>query len=288
MNDRLHDQIRVLVVDDERLSRERLRVLLQGEPDVVAVGQCENGLQALDAITALRPELVFLDVQMPDLDGLGVIDAIGASDDCPEIVFVTAYDRYMERAFEVHAVDYLRKPFTDARFASALAHARHRVLAQRFARQAEMIAPAAGPGAVRGAGVSVAPRSAAGLAALAAERDGDPRIAMQDHRTGTWHIVRRDEVDWIETDEARQVCVHLVTPEGKQSFRWRKTLAALEQELAPYGFLRVHRSYLINSERIRQVKALQKGEYALVLADGTMLDTGRTYREVVERFLQHA
>ena len=135
----------VLVVDDERLARERLLVLLQGEPGTKVVGECSSGLDALAAITRERPELVFLDVQMPDLDGLGVVAALG-EDETPEIIFVTAHDTYMERAFELHAVDYLRKPYTNARFASALGHAMRRIHARRAeAAPLRMSFPAVGP-----------------------------------------------------------------------------------------------------------------------------------------------
>jgi two-component system LytT family response regulator len=269
--------IAVLIVDDERLSRERLRVLLEGEPDVVIVGECENGLQALDAISARRPELVFLDIQMPDLDGLGVLDALGCADrdTCPEFIFVTAYNQYWERAFEVHAVDYLRKPYTNARFQSALAHARRHVLARR---QEDRHPERGGPPPAR---------YVATVEAVRAERRAvrpDGRLTVQDRRTDTWHFLAVDEIDWIETDGSAHVRLH----RGDESYQWRKSLAEVEQELAPHGFLRVHRSYIVNSARIRAVKDLHKGEYAIVLDRDTIIDTGRTYREVVTRFLEPA
>jgi CheY-like chemotaxis protein len=157
----------VLVVDDERLARQRLVALLSGEPDIDIVGKCGNGLDALAAITEVRPELVFLDVQMPDLDGLGVITALGA-DETPEIIFVTAHSAYMERAFEIHAVDCLRKPYPNVRFSSALAHARRRIHARR------MEATAA-PDATQPA-QPTASRYGPVLAALH-DVDRDPRIA---------------------------------------------------------------------------------------------------------------
>lgn len=267
--DALTAPITVLIADDERLARERLRVLLEGEPDVRIVGECSNGLEALAAITALGPELVFLDVQMPDLDGIGVVAALGL-DETPEIIFVTAHSAYMERAFELHAIDYLRKPYPNSRFSSALAHARRRIRARR-AESAAGSAPAP---------VARASRFGPMLAALH-EAHTDTRIALQDGRTGTWHIVSRDEIDWIGTDGSSRVLVHV----GKESYLWRKTLAEIEHTLDPGVFLRVHRSYIVNTAHIRQVKPLLKGEFAIVLTDGTMLDTGRTYRESVERFL---
>lgn len=263
--------ITVLVVDDERLARQRVRALLCAEPDVEIVSECSNGLEALAAITKLNPDLVFLDVQMPDLDGLGVLAALGA-DETPEIIFVTAHSAYMERAFEVHAVDYLRKPYQNARFTSALTHARRRV----HARRAEQ-----NPSARARAAPSPNPRYGPVLAAL---HDGniDQRIALQDGRTGTWHIVRRDEIDWIGADGSARVIAHI----GKEAYLWRKTLSELEHVLDPRAFLRVHRSYIVNTGHIRQIKPLLKGEFAIILTEGTVLDTGRTYRDAVESFLR--
>lgn len=264
--------IRVLVVDDERLARQRLVALLSGEPDIDIMGECENGLEALAAITAARPELVFLDIQMPDLDGLGVITAL-AADETPEIIFVTAHSAYMERAFEVHAVDYLRKPYPNVRFNSALTHARRRIYASRTE---EAVVPDATT-----TGRLPASRYGPVLAALH-DVDRDPRIALRDGRTGTWHIVSRDEIDWIGADGSARVLVHI----GKEAYHWRKTLSELEHALDPRQFLRVHRSYIVNTGHIRQVKPLLKGEFAIVLTDGRVLDTGRTYREAVENFLR--
>lgn len=258
----------VLVVDDEPLSRSRLVTLLAGEPDVRVVGECANGLEALAAISERRPDLVFLDVAMPELDGMGVVDALG-DDQCPEIVFVTAHGDYMERAFELHAVDYLRKPYTNARFASAMAHARKRVDARRRdSASANRVA-------------AVTPYASVAAAVRRAESE-DVRLAVRDRQAATWHIIRRSEIDWIETDGPSQVCAHV----GDRSYAWRQTLNALAQSLAPFGFMRVHRSFIVNSARIRAVKSLTKGEFGLVLADGTILDTGRTYRDTVERFLE--
>ena len=263
------DALGVLVVDDEPLGRSRLVTLLSGEPDVSVVGECANGLDALAVISRVRPDLVFLDVEMPDLDGLGVLDALGDGE-CPEIIFVTAHSEYMERAFEVHAVDYLRKPYTNSRFASALAHARRRVDARRRDQP-------------RSADPKAVTPYADVLASLNGARADDGRLAVLDRRSLTWHIVRRKDIDWVEADGPSQVCLHLEA----RSYAWRKTLAAVEQELAPFGFMRVHRSCIVNGARIQAVKSLQKGEYALVLADGTtVIDTGRTYRETVERFVR--
>ena len=191
-------RITALIVDDEHHARDRLRVLLSGEPDIEIVGACENGLDALAAISRMRPELVFLDVQMPDLDGLGVIAALG-EDETPEIIFVTAHDAYMERAFEVHAVDYLRKPYTNARFASALTRARWLVRARRSHH--------VGDG---GASAEVFPnrsRYSPMLATVQAYRF-DSRIALRDLTTGVWHLVDQYDIYWIEGDGSARVARH--------------------------------------------------------------------------------
>ena len=264
--------ITVLVVDDERLGRQKLRTLLRREPDIEVIGECSNGLEALAAITRLNPELVFLDVQMPDLDGLGVISALSA-DEIPEIIFVTAHSTYMERAFELHAIDYLRKPYPSSRLDSALAHARRTIHAKR----AEL---ATASGRTFAPALSTT-RYGPVLAALH-DSNPDPRIALQDGRSGTWNIVDRDEIDWIEADGSARVLVHV----GREKYLWRKTLSDIKHVLDPGVFLRIHRSFIVNTGHIRQVKPLLKGEFAIVLTDGTILDTGRTYREAIEGFIR--
>jgi two-component system, LytTR family, response regulator len=265
----LPDPITVLVVDDEHLARERLRVLLSGEPDMLNAGECSNGLDALAAITRVRPELVFLDVQMPDLDGLGVIAAL-SEEEAPEIIFVTAHNAYMERAFEIHAVDYLRKPYTNVRFASALAHARKRIHARRSERSA-----------VGGREPSSRDPQFTPILASRHELSQDPRVAVQDSRTGFWRIVRADEIDWIEADGSSGILVHMAA----ETLHCRKTLSGIAKTLDPRVFLRIHRSYIVNATHIHQVKPLQKGEYAVHLSGNVVLDSGRTFRDVVERFL---
>ena len=258
--------VRVLIVDDERLGRERVRTLLAKRTDVEVVGEGATGLEALAAISALRPELVFLDVQMPDLDGLGVVEALDGVDRAgrrEEIIFVTAHNAYMEQAFEAHALDYLRKPYTNARFYSALDEGRRRVLAGRRER-----------------GVDAAEQPAPEVEIARGESIGS-RIVVQERRTGTWHIVLTDEIDWIEAD-GNHVRLH----KGKISHEWRRSLQEIERQLSGRDFMRVHRSFIVNTARIRSVKPLQKGEFALVLEGGAVVDTGRTYRDAIEQFLQ--
>lgn len=263
------EPITALIADDESLARARIRSLLSREADIHVVAECETGVQVLAEIGRLRPELIFLDVQMPDLDGLGVIAAL-CEDETPEIVFVTAHNAYMERAFEIHAVDFLRKPYTDGRFASALAHGRRRV----HARRAE-VAETEGEHGRNGSS-----RFSPMLADLRGEQD--PRLALRDEKSGAWQIIDRAQIDYIAASSSSGVEVHT----GSEAYQWRRTLADLERTLDPESFLRIHRSFIVNSARIRQVKPLQKGEYAVFLEGNTVIDSGRTYRHVIERFLE--
>lgn len=262
--------ITALIADDESFARERLHALLAREPDIELVADCETGVGVLVEIGRSHPDLVFLDVQMPDLDGLGVIAAL-SDDELPEIVFVTAHNAYMERAFEVHAVDYLRKPYTDARFASALIHARRRVHARREE-------------GVRKASDSEE-RGASRFSPMLAELRGDhsdQRLALRDERSGAWQIIDKEQIDYIAANGSAGVDVHA----GAESYHWRRTLTDLERTLDPDSFLRIHRSFIVNGARIRRVKPLQKGEYAVFLQGDAVLDSGRTYRHVIERFLE--
>ena len=261
--------ITALVADDEILARERLRSLLAREADIELVAECETGVDVLAEIGRVAPELLFLDVQMPDLDGLGVIAAL-AEEETPEIVFVTAHDVYMERAFEVHAVDYLRKPYTDARFTSALAHARRRV----YARRAE--------GTRKPLGEEGSTSRFGPMLADLREEHPDQRLALRDEKSGAWQIIDKAQIDYITANGSAGVEVHA----GAESYSWRRTLTDLERTLDPDSFLRIHRSYIVNGAHIRRVKPLQKGEYAVFLGDNTVVDSGRTYRHVIERFLE--
>lgn len=269
------DPIRVMVVDDEPLARERILGLLARERDIHVVGAFETGMRAIEGMAQgdERPELAFVDVQMPELDGLELLEAIHAAER-PEIIFVTAYDRYMERAFEVHAVDYLRKPYTDARFGLALDAARNRVRNRRrdvlWDGSPELVAE-----------LALASPFDAVLRSVREQRR-DAKLVIENRQLGKWDLVPKDTIDWIGADGAGSVSVHA---DGR-AYTWRKTLVEVERMLDENVFVRVHRSYVVNSERIREVKSLTKGEYAITLADGTMLDTGRKYRAAVEVVLR--
>jgi two-component system, LytTR family, response regulator len=256
--------VRTLIVDDERLSRDRIRALLEQRSDVEVVGECADGLAALHAIDANPPDLVFLDVEMPELTGLAVLEAIEA-ERCPQVVFVTAHDQYLQRAFEVHALDYLRKPFTDQRFYDALEHACRRVQ-ERLER-------------------ALTHESVRTLLAELRQQSNQirDRIIVQDKERGAFHVVRAHDIDWIEANDGG-VRIHV----GKQEYATRNTLSEVEARLDPAAFLRVHRAHIVNRSRITKLEPVGKGEFFVTLAGGQRVGTGRTYREAVEAFLETA
>jgi two-component system LytT family response regulator len=249
--------IRVLIVDDEPAARAAIRHLLRGDHDVEVVGESRNGGEAQRMIAAGGVDLVFLDVQMPVLDGLAVAAGIDA-DALPVIVFVTAYDQYALRAFEVHAVDYLLKPFTDERFHSTLARAKRIVRQGRQDQVTERIR------ALLDEQLPVPPaRSRLRRLAL---RTGD-RVAL----------VPVSEVDWIEA-EGDYVRVHI----GPACHLMRETMQHMAASLDPARFARIHRSAIVNLDRVKELRALFRGEFAVVMHDGTELKLSRSYKEPFE------
>lgn len=253
--------IRALIVDDEPLARERLRGLLEAEPDVTVVGECADGEAAVDAIRAEPPDLVFLDVQMPNLDGFGVVEAVGP-ENMPATVFVTAYDRYALQAFEVHALDYLLKPFDHARFAVALGRARAQLQQDRAAGAADQ------------------------LLALLDEvktpaRKGTERIAVKS--AGGVSFLRAEEVDWVEA-AGNYAKLHA----GRDVHLLRETLNALETRLDPEQFVRIHRSTIVNLDAIKELQPLFHGDYAVILRDGTELVLSRSYRQKLKGLFGNA
>jgi two-component system LytT family response regulator len=252
------DAIRTLLVDDEALARRRLRSLLRDEKDVEIVGECADGTSAVGQIEDLAPDLVFLDVQMPEADGFDVLEAIGTTG-MPVVVFVTAYDSYALKAFEFHALDYLLKPFSRQRFRSAMERAREEVRRRR--RQD-------------------GPTEHGELAALVRElREAGrrpQRIVVRDG--GRVSFLRVDEIDWIES-EGNYLRIHV----GADGHLIRGTIKACAERLDPEVFVRISRSTIVNLDRVRAVHPWTRGELVVVLRDGTQLPTtgdhGRRLRE---------
>lgn len=253
------EPIRTLIVDDEPLARTRIRNLLRDRHEFQIAGECANGRDAVAQIERQPPDLIFLDVQMPDLDGFGLVKAV-AVESLPVIVFVTAYDQYAVRAFECHALDYLLKPFDDERFEKTLSWAKAQIernhtheLSQRMLALLEEF-----PGK-RPAATEAAPRK---LSQLMVKSGG--RVLF----------VKTDEIDWIEA-EGCYARLHT----GRQSHLLRETMGALEAQLDSRSFLRIHRSTIINRDRIRELLPQSHGEYTVVLLDGTQLRLSRSYRD---------
>jgi len=243
-------KIRTLIVDDEPLARDRLRQLLQDEVDIEIIGECADGREAVAAIGRAPPELIFLDVQLPELDGFGVLDALGPGP-TPVIVFVTAHDQFALRAFEVHAVDYLLKPFDRERFQKALRRAIERVRSRD-------------PGAIR-------QRQLALFTDLQSSH-----LAVKSGGHVVW--VKLDEIDWIgSADNYAELHV------GAKSHLLRETLGALEARLTPGQFVRISRSAIVNAQRIKELHRLFYGGYELILKDGTQLTVSRRYRDKLKQ-----
>ena len=256
--------IRVLIVDDEPLARRGIRARLAAADDAEVVGECAGGRQAVRAIRELAPDLVFLDVQMPGVDGFGVIEGVGAAE-MPVVVFVTAYDQHAIHAFAAQALDYLLKPIDDERFARALERARRRIAEQREGALGRRLATVMGE-----------PRASAAPPG----REGQPVSRFLVKKGGRVILVPTDEVDWVE---AAGDYVRLNA--GREAHLLRETMSAMEEQLDPRRFVRIHRSTIVNVDRIRELLPHFNREYLVVLRDGTELKLSRGYRDRLDPIL---
>lgn len=252
--------IRAFIVDDEPLSREWLKTLLSEEPGVTLVGEARDGREAVAKLKETKPDLLFLDVQMPELDGFGVLRALDA-EALPVVVFVTAYDVHALKAFDVHALDYLLKPFERDRFRVAMERAR------------EQLVPRGGEAAAK--------RLVELLESLDTKARGLDRVAVKTE--GVIKLVKLADVDFIEAS-GRYVTLHV----GKEQHLVRETMNDLETKLDPAAFARVHRSAIVNLDRVKELKTESHGEVTIVLQDGRTLRWSRSYRERLEALLGSA
>lgn len=303
------EPIRTLVVDDEPLARDGLRMLLAGDPDFGPIYVARGGGEAVELLRSVAPELVLLDVQMPEVDGFGVIDAVGASR-MPAVVFVTAHDQYAIAAFEISAVDYVLKPVTAARFAVAMQRAKAR-LAARSAEEAreqlerrvssllDVLAMRSIAGTVAGVMSAVrgaaapdessdessmeAPLEAPSQAPPATSRRGPERIAVRDGDRSRFFAV--DEIEYFQGAE-NYVELHLGRDPAEVHLL-QVTMNALERSLDPERFLRVHRSTIVQLARIVELRPTAHGEYQIELASGAKVRSGRTYHERVKQLLRN-
>jgi len=246
----ISDPLRIIVIDDEPLARDSIRALLADDAEVHVVGE-GSGSDAAALIARTRPDIMFLDIQMPEVDGFALLDQVGA-DTVPAVIFVTAYDRYAVRAFEVHALDYLLKPFDDARFAAALGRAKERVRARRRGEVDNRIAE------------------------LLKDRDASRVRFLIPVREKTI-VVDASQIDWIEAADY-YVTLHA----GAAAHLLRQTMDEIEKQLDRRQFFRVHRSAIVNIDRVREIHPLFRGDCALVLADGRRIKLSRSRRKDFE------
>lgn len=267
MNQAPAHPMRAFLVDDEAPARRTLRELLQPHSDVEVVGECATGPEAVEAIKAARPDLLFLDIQLPGFSGFEVLQRL-RKDVPTAVVFVTAYDEHAIRAFEVQALDYLLKPFDDERFLQALERAKLRVRQQRLeALAGEMVSTLGEKG---------------NQATAQVQSDASPeylkRIVLRD--AGRISFLEVAEIDWIEAQDY-YVQLHA----GGKSHLLRETMRNLERQLDPRRFVRIHRSAIVNIERVQELQPFFHGEYTVLLRDGTRLRLSRNYRNQLRVFL---
>ncbi len=249
---------RVLIVDDEPLARRRIRMMLDEFEKVDIVGECSNGFQAVESIMKFGPEIVFLDIQMPEMDGFEVLQAVG-TEKMPVVIFVTAYDQYAVKAFEVNAVDYLLKPFDKERFKTSFQRALLEIAKKHKTGPDKNID--------------------ALLHEINQHRGPVNKILVKD--LGRISIINIEQIDWIES-AGNYVKIHV----GKQTYLHRETMRNIQKRLSLFNFVRIHRRTIVNTERILQLLSCKHGDYIIVLRDGTKLTLSRRYRQNLDSVLR--
>jgi len=254
-------KIRTLIVDDEPLARRNLRVLLERDAQIEILEECRNGREAVKAIKNLTPDLIFLDIQMPEMDGFDVLAHVGP-EQIQAIIFVTAFDQYALKAFDVHALDYLLKPFDDERFARALERAKSQIAAREIDKLSKR------------------------LFALLEERESERKGSTQEEHYLTRLMIKAsnrmvllkvEDIDFIEAD-GNYAKLHV----GRKAHLLREKMHDLEGRLDPAKFVRIHRSVIVNLDRIKEMQPHFNGDYIVVLVDGQQLRLSRTRREHLE------
>jgi len=253
--------IRTLIVDDEDIARRGLRLRLERVVDIAIVGECANSREALNAISRCSPDLVFLDIQMPEVTGLELIEYLPAP--APHIIFVTAYSEHAVRAFEVHALDYLLKPIDDGRLAESL----------RRVRAAISNSPS---GVLARRSAMLDTEGVSGPAITS--RVGADRLAIP--VGDRLMVIHAADIDWVQAS-GNYVSLNI----GKKSWLLRDTISAMDQRLAPLGFARIHRSTLVNVSRVAELRSLDNGEFTVLLNDGTTLKLSRGYRNALDQLI---
>jgi len=259
------ERIRTLIIDDEPLARRNLRLLLEKDPQIEIIDECRNGREAVKAVNSLAPDLIFLDIQMPEMDGFEVIANVGA-ERINAIIFVTAFDQYALKAFEVHALDYLLKPFDDARFNKALQQAKSQIEQREINKISKK------------------------LLALLEDRESKQEHSAREKIYLTRLMIKLanrvvllkvNEIDWIEAD-GNYAKLHV----GRKAHLLREKMHDLEAQLNPQNFIRIHRSIIVNLERIKELHPHFNGDYIVVLEGGVQLKLSRSRREQLESRLK--
>jgi two-component system, LytTR family, response regulator len=255
--------IRVVIADDERLARQKLRMLLETEPNIAVVAECQDGRQTLSAISCFHPDLLLLDIQMPDLDGFQVLGEI-APEEMPVVIFTSAYDQYAIRAFEAHALDYLLKPFDQERLHQAMDRARTELLKSENREITTKL-------------MQLLSHIKSGNSASAA--DSPDRLVIK--AKGRVIFLDLEEIDWVEA-AANYVRLNV----GKESYLLRETISRTSERLNPDHFIRIHRSTIVNARKIKELIPVNSGEYVVVLKNGKELSCSRGYRALLQRMIE--
>jgi two-component system LytT family response regulator len=257
------EMIRVVIADDERLARQKLRTLLESEHNVAVVAECQDGRQTLSAVSCFHPDLLLLDIQMPDLDGFQVLSEIPPQE-MPVLIFTSAYDQYAIRAFEAHALDYLLKPFDQERLHQAMERARaellkseNREITHKLMQLLSHIKSETSP----------------------APADSPGRLVIK--AKGRVIFLDLDEIDWVEA-AANYVRLNV----GKESYLLRETISRTSERLNPDHFIRIHRSTIVNARKIKELIPVNSGEYVVVLKNGKELSCSRGYRALLQRMIE--
>ena len=259
-------KIKTIIADDEPLAREKIRNLLEQDPDIELIGECADGIETVTAIRNQQPDLVFLDVQMPELDGFGVLKALRDSN-LPTFIFVTAYDQYALRAFEVHALDYLLKPFDRERFQKALQRAKEHIRKEKAGEVNEKLLTL--------------------LEDLKSEKSNNHERKYLDRLVikagGRVTFLKTEEIDWIEA-AGNYIRLYI----GKDSHLLRDTMNNIQTKLDPEKFLRIHRSTILKIDRIKELQPWYHGEYVVTLENGKQLTSSRSYRHQLGKLLENS
>ncbi|MEW6990667.1 LytR/AlgR family response regulator transcription factor [Colwelliaceae bacterium 6441] len=257
--------INVLIIDDEPLAREGISLRLQEEKDINIIDECENGSDAIRKILSLQPDLVFLDIKMPKVNGFDVVNAVG-SEHMPPVIFLTAYDEYAIEAFNTHAIDYLLKPIDNERFKESLHHARQEILKNTIAKRSEQLTQLLNQ--------TQGLKSSSKANEHTTMDQKNERLIIRSN--GHVYLLESDDIYWIEA-EGDYVSVHTL----EKSHLVRETMKNMETRLHNQGFQRVHRSCIVNLTYVRELISTDSGDYQIILRNNTLVKLSRNYRDIL-------